>query len=61
MVKLTRHYGKQLSLVQLRGTKFQSSVIYASSTGVDANDQKLYDLNSKEKISDVTLQLHESI
>lgn len=60
-MKLTNHYVKQLLFVQLGGTVFQSSVVYASSIGVENLAQKLFKLSSTEKISDVALQLYENI
>lgn len=47
--------------MHLGGTIFQSSVVYASSIGLDTLAQKLYKLSSTEKISDVALQLYENI
>ena len=54
-------YGKQLSFLQLGGTKFNSSVVYASSSRLDTFAQKLYELSSTEKINDAALQLHANI
>ena len=61
MAKIMKRYGKQLSFLQLGGTKFNSSVVYASSSRLDTFAQKLYELSSTEKINDAALQLHANI
>ena len=61
IAKITKHYGNQLSFVQLGGTKYHSSVVYASSTRLDTFAQNLYQLSNTDKISDVALKLHDII